>query len=150
MLCSRPQSHESVIFFVFLAFIVLRYGRFVEYINNIMHAMSWCSRRWLWGRFGLCTHACRSAVSRVSRMLHLVIIIITIVTIIIMVAFRMESKTVKCTWNYSNSFSSMRRSTRSYGSWLIINCLTLSSRPSWDMRNMFRRTALASFSLKHI
>ena len=36
-LCSRPHSRESVIFFfVFLAFIVLRYGHFVEYMN--MHA----------------------------------------------------------------------------------------------------------------
>ena len=34
----RPHSHESVIFFVFLAFIVFTYGHFVEYMN--MHAMS--------------------------------------------------------------------------------------------------------------
>ena len=31
----------------------------------------------------------------------------------------------------------MRRSTRSYGSWLIINCLTLSLSPLWDMRAQY-------------
>ena len=53
-LCSRRHYHESMIFFVYLAFILLRYGHFVEYMN--MHAMNWCSRQWLWGRIRLCTH----------------------------------------------------------------------------------------------
>ena len=51
------HSHESVIVFVFLSFILLRYGHFVEYMN--MHAMN----MWLTdaatvvvGRIGLCTH----------------------------------------------------------------------------------------------
>ena len=38
MFASAFSSHESVIFFVFLAFIVITYGHFVEYMN--MHAMS--------------------------------------------------------------------------------------------------------------
>ena len=33
-LCSCPHSHESVIFFVCLAFIVLRYVHFVEYVTK--------------------------------------------------------------------------------------------------------------------
>ena len=41
----------------------------------------------------------------------------------------------------------MRSSTRSYGSWLIINCLTLSLRPSCEMRNMFSHN---TFGIKQI
>ena len=60
-------------FFVFLVFIVfmLRPLCWISLYMN-MHAMNWCSWRWLWGRIGLCTHACSSAILWVSRMLHLV------------------------------------------------------------------------------
>ena len=37
-LCSRPDSHESVIFSYFWHSYFLRYGHFVEYVN--MHAMN--------------------------------------------------------------------------------------------------------------
>ena len=62
-LCSRPHSHESVIFFRIFGIHSVYAGHFVEYMN--MHAMN----MWLTdaadggcggGRIGLCTHACNT------------------------------------------------------------------------------------------
>ena len=52
-LCSRSHSHESVIFLVFRAFILLRYGHFVEYIWICMQLIDAAV---VVGRIGLCTH----------------------------------------------------------------------------------------------
>ena len=52
-LCSRPHSHKSVIFFVFLAFILFTLRPLCwiyEYACNEL------MQRWLWGRIGLCPH----------------------------------------------------------------------------------------------
>ena len=46
-------SCDFVIELLAFILIVLRYGHFVEYNIN-MHAMNWCSGRWLWGRIWLC------------------------------------------------------------------------------------------------